>query len=64
MTNFSNLLKLYFHWVRGLVAINVGCEFRGRGSIPSVCQITDADLGQVEPQSIKVTSNECRNRLI
>ena len=37
-------------WVRGLMAINVGCEFRDRGSIPSVCQITDAedaDLGQV-----------------
>ena len=32
---------------RGLMAINVRCEFRGRGSIPSVCQITDADLGQV-----------------
>ena len=30
-----------------LMAINVGCEFRDRGSIPSVCQITDADLGQV-----------------
>ena len=30
-----------------LMAINVGCKFRDRGSIPSVCQITDADLGQV-----------------
>ena len=30
-----------------LTAINVGCEFRDRGSIPSVCQIKDADLGQV-----------------
>ena len=29
-------------WVRGLMAINVECEFRDRGSIPSVCQITDA----------------------
>ena len=29
------------------MAINVGCKFRGRGSIPCVCQITDADLGQV-----------------
>ena len=27
------------------MAINVGCEFRDRGSIPIVCQITDADLG-------------------
>ena len=34
-------------WVRGLMTINMGCEFRSRGSIPSVCQITDADLGQV-----------------
>ena len=33
--------------VRGLMAINVGCELRDRGSICSVCQITDADLGQV-----------------
>ena len=32
-------------WVRGLMAINVGCEFRDPGSIPSVCQITDADPG-------------------
>ena len=29
------------------MAINVECEFRDRGSIPSVRQITDADLGQV-----------------
>ena len=34
-------------WVRGLKAINVEFEFRDRGLIPSVCQITDADLGQV-----------------
>ena len=33
-------------WVHGLMAINVECEFRDRGSIPSVCKITDADLGQ------------------
>ena len=33
-------------WVRGLMAINVECEFRDRGPITSVCQITDA-LGQV-----------------
>ena len=26
---------------------HVGCEFLGRGSILSVCQITDGDLGQV-----------------
>ena len=37
----------YSSWVRGLMAINVECEFRDRGSIPSVCQITDADLGKV-----------------
>ena len=24
-------------WVRDVMAINVGCEFRGRSSIPSVC---------------------------
>ena len=37
----------YNLWVRGLIAINVRCEFRDRDSIPSVWQITDADLGQV-----------------
>ena len=26
---------------------NEECKFRDRGSIPSVCQITDVDLGQV-----------------
>ena len=31
----------------GVVAINVGCEFRDRGLIPSVCQITDADQGNL-----------------
>ena len=39
--------KKNLSWVRGLMVINVECEFRDRGSIPSVCQITDADLGQV-----------------
>ena len=34
-------------WVCGLMAINAGCGFRDRGSIPSVYQITDADLGKV-----------------
>ena len=35
-----------FSWVCGLMAINVGCEFRDRGSIPSVCQITtDGQVG-------------------
>ena len=29
----------------GLMAINVECEIRDQGSIPSVCQITDADPG-------------------
>ena len=33
--------------ILGLMAITVGCEFCDRVSIPSVCQITDADLGQV-----------------
>ena len=39
----ADLLK----WVRGLMAINVRCEFHGQGSIRSMCQITDADFGQV-----------------
>ena len=29
------------------MAINVGYEFRDRGSISCVCQITDADLGKL-----------------
>ena len=33
-------------WVY-LMDINVKCEFRGRSLILSVCQITDADIGQV-----------------
>ena len=35
-------------WDRGLMAIDVECKFRDRGSIPSACQIMDADLGQVD----------------
>ena len=44
------MFLFFFHkalWVRGITAIDVGCEIRGRGSIPSVCRITDADLGLV-----------------
>ena len=29
------------------MAVNVGCEFRDRGLIPNMCQITDTELGQV-----------------
>ena len=29
------------------MAINEGCKFRDQGSIPSVCQITDAKVGQI-----------------
>ena len=29
------------------MANNVECEFRDRGSIPSVCQITDTELGKL-----------------
>ena len=32
--------------VRSLMAINVGCKIRDRASIPTVCQITDAELGK------------------
>ena len=41
------MTKYKEHFVRGLMAIDVGYEFRDRGLIPSVCQITDADPGQV-----------------
>ena len=35
-------------WVRGTMVLDMGCEFRGRGSIPSECQRSrDVDLGQV-----------------
>ena len=43
----SSKTVLCITWVCGLMAINVGCEFHDRGSIPNVCQIADADLGQV-----------------
>ena len=33
--------------VRSLMAVNAGCEFRDRVLIFCVCQITDADFGQV-----------------
>ena len=33
-------------WVRSIMPINVGCEFRDQSSIPNVCQIRDADLEQ------------------
>ena len=52
-TNSNMFLFLYLRnfddddEVRGLMPINVGCEFLDRGSIPSMCQISDADLGQV-----------------
>ena len=44
-TKHSLIDRIHATWVRGVMAIDVGCEFRGRSSIPSVCQITDADLG-------------------
>ena len=34
-------------WVRGLMAINVGCEFSGRGSIPGVCRSRVLTLGKL-----------------
>ena len=47
-----SMMRLLFYsillWVRGLMAINVGCEFCDWGSIPSVCMITDDGLGQVD----------------
>ena len=48
---FNDLLIFFFFFsmfnIWSIMAINVGCEFRGRGSIPSVCQITDAALGKL-----------------
>ena len=47
-----SMMRLLFYsillWVRGLMAINVGCEFSDWSSIPSVCMITDDGLGQVD----------------
>ena len=35
-------------WVRGVMVLDVGCEFHDRGSIPSECQtLRDVDHGQV-----------------
>ena len=37
-----------FSWVRDLMVLSAGCEFRDRGSIPSECQISrGVELGQV-----------------
>ena len=47
LINPHDITHYIYIWVRGLMAINVECEFRDRGSIPSMCQITEADLGQV-----------------
>ena len=45
---FGISLMPFGPWVRGLMAINVECEFRGRGSIPSVCQMLT--LGTTHPK--------------
>ena len=40
---------LRYDWdlcVRGLLVTNAGFEICDRGSIPSMCQITDEDLGE------------------
>ena len=45
-------------WVRGLMALDVGCEFRDRGSIPSESQIPrDVDLGKVNFTIASVASS-------
>ena len=31
----------------GIMAIDLGCEFRDRGSTPSMCQFADTDLGKL-----------------
>ena len=45
-------------WVRGIVVLVVGWEFRDRGSIPSEYQIPrDVDLGQVNFTVASVASS-------
>ena len=45
-------------WVCCVMALDGGCEFRDRGSVPSECQIPrDADLGQVNFTIASVTSS-------
>ena len=43
--HFKRKTKNFNLWVRGLMAINVGCKFHDNASISNVCQITDTDLG-------------------
>ena len=40
-------IDMFANFAIFLMDINVECEFRDWGSIPSMYQITDADLGQV-----------------
>ena len=45
-------------WVRGLMVLDMGYEFRDRDSIPSECQIPrDVDLGQVNFTIASVASS-------
>ena len=42
------LFNIVMKWIRGIMVLDVGCEFRDQSSIPSECQIPrDVDLGQV-----------------
>ena len=47
------MIKVHYNstryvWVRGVMVLDVGCEFRDRGSIPSEYLIPrNTDLGQV-----------------
>ena len=58
--NLSPYLSLEedFTWVRGVMILDVGWEFRDQGSIPRECQIpSDADLGQVNFTIASVASS-------
>ena len=57
-TNFINKHYYHYFWVRGVMELNVGCEFRDQGSIPSEYLIPrDVDLWQVNLTIVSVASS-------
>ena len=52
------LFDLLCLWVRGVMVLDVGCEFHDWGSVPRECQIPrNVDLGQVNFTITSVASS-------
>ena len=48
MRNIHHVQVPLSNWVRGIMVLDVGCDFHDRGSIPSECQIPrGVDLREV-----------------